>query len=181
MLYKINNFENKTPSTISKEQLLLACGSNIDVYTIETIHDLIQFIGYGKYMNNHEHNVYLRGQTSLYNGSLIPSIYRGRNKYDAITTKYNSRINAAIHSNASFRQYDRKIFDPLLQHYGIKTNQIDVVDNVWVALWFALHQAKCEVINSHEYIYYYHVYLLVLHFRMQVVQEDHNLSNKILC
>lgn len=155
MLYKINNFENKTPSTISKEQLLLACGSNIDVYTIETIHDLIQFIGYGKYMNNHEHNVYLRGQTSLYNGSLIPSIYRGRNKYDAITTKYNSRINAAIHSNASFRQYDRKIFDPLLQHYGIKTNQIDVVDNVWVALWFALHQAKCEVINSHEYIYYY--------------------------
>lgn len=33
MLYKINNFENKTPSTISKKQLLLACGSNIDVYT----------------------------------------------------------------------------------------------------------------------------------------------------
>ena len=41
------------------------------------------------------------------------------------------------------------------QHYGIKTPFVDLVDNVWVALWFALHQAKTKVINSHEYVYFY--------------------------
>ena len=55
----------------------------------------------------------------------------------------------------SFTQYERIVLEPLLQHYGIKTPFIDLVDNVWVALWFALHQAKCKTINSHEYIYYY--------------------------
>lgn len=155
MLYKINNFEKKTPSTIYKEPVDLACGSSIDVYTIETIHDLVQFIGFGKYMNNEKHNVFLRGQTSLYGGKLVPSIYRDRTRYDTITTKFNTRISQTIEGQASFKQYDRKVFDPLIQHYGIKTNQIDVVDNIWIALWFALHKATTEVINSHEYIYYY--------------------------
>ena len=155
MLHKIDNFENKTPSEIKSEKIILSCGDEIKVYTIETIHDLVQFIGFGKYINNHGHNVYLRGQTSLYNGSLIPSIYRNRDKYDSITAKFNKKINSAITSCKSFKKYDRKILDPLLQHYGIKTNQIDVVDNIWVALWFALHETKCETINSHEYVYYY--------------------------
>lgn len=55
----------------------------------------------------------------------------------------------------SFTQYDKIILEPLLQHYGIKTPYIDLVDNVWVALWFALHQAKTTIINSHEYVYFY--------------------------
>jgi hypothetical protein len=32
--------------------------------------------------------------------------------------------------------------EPLLQHYGIRTTWLDVVDNIWVALWFACHQAR---------------------------------------
>ena len=44
--------------------------------------------------------------------------------------------------------------ESILQHYGVKTTYLDVVDNVWVALWFALHQAKTKSINSHEYVYY---------------------------
>jgi hypothetical protein len=31
--------------------------------------------------------------------------------------------------------------EPLLQHYGFKTSWIDLVDNIWVALWFACHRA----------------------------------------
>lgn len=33
----------------------------------------------------------------------------------------------------------RASVEPLLQHYGIVTRWLDVVDNVWVALWFACH------------------------------------------
>lgn len=31
----------------------------------------------------------------------------------------------------------RAVIEPLLQHYGVKTRWLDVVDNIWVALWFA--------------------------------------------
>lgn len=61
MLYKVLNFEKKTPSNITFEPIILSCGESINIYTIETVHDLTQFIGYGKYMNNLEHNVFLRG------------------------------------------------------------------------------------------------------------------------
>ncbi|WP_082178271.1 FRG domain-containing protein [Arthrobacter sp. ZBG10] len=33
----------------------------------------------------------------------------------------------------------RATVEPLLQHYGLKTRWLDVVDNIWVALWFACH------------------------------------------
>lgn len=155
MLYKIENFENKTPSNINFEEMTLSCGEHIKIYEITTVHDLTQFIGYGKYINNQQYSVYLRGQTELYNGTLIPSLYRNRNRIDSITTKYNYRINSLKARINSFTQYDRIVLDPLLQHYGIKTPYLDLIDNVWIALWFALHQTKCEVINSHEYIYFF--------------------------
>lgn len=33
----------------------------------------------------------------------------------------------------------RAAVEPLLQHYGTRTRWLDVVDNVWIALWFACH------------------------------------------
>lgn len=33
----------------------------------------------------------------------------------------------------------RATVEPLLQHYGMRTRWLDLVDNVWVALWFACH------------------------------------------
>ena len=155
MLYKIENFEKKTPSNIEYESITLKCGNSVKVYTIKTVHDLTQFIGFGKYMNNNGHNVFLRGQTELYGGALIPSIYRNRTRLDSITAKYNARIEKVKNDVDSFSQYDRTVLDPLLQHYGIKTPYIDLVDNVWVALWFALHKATVKLINSHEYVYYF--------------------------
>ncbi|RGH09938.1 FRG domain-containing protein [Clostridium sp. AF15-31] len=155
MYYIIDNFEKKTPSEISRGIVKLACGNEINVYQIETVHDLTQFIGFGKYKNNHIGNVYFRGQTSLYDGTMIPSLYRGKTRLDTITQKYNERINKVIKEKRIFNQYNRAVFEPLIQHYGVKTPYIDVVDNVWVALWFALHQAKSVSINAHEYVYYY--------------------------
>jgi len=155
MIYKIDKFEEKTPSKIDFDTITLSCGEEIKVYTIETVHDLTQFIGYGKYMNCQNHNVYLRGQTALYDGKLIPSLYRGKINTESITMKYNQRMNEFRKNIRSFHQYERNVLEPLLQHYGIKTPYIDLVDNVWVSLWFALHQANSSIVNSHEYIYYH--------------------------
>jgi hypothetical protein len=38
----------------------------------------------------------------------------------------------------------RAAVEPLLQHYGIRTRWLDLVDNVWIALWFACHEQKTE-------------------------------------
>ena len=154
-MYLIESYEQKTPSNIKHETIKLSCGTNIKVYEIETIHDLIQFVGYGKYMNCQEHNVYLRGQTSLYEGALIPSLYRGNSNCLSRTLKYNERINRLKRNVRSFNQYEKVVLEPLLQHYGIKTPYIDLVDNIWVALWFALHQSNTKIVNSHEYVYYH--------------------------
>ena len=121
MFYKIDNFEQKTPSTIIYENCILKCGSTINVYQIETVHDLTQFIGFGKYKNNKVGNVYIRGQNSLYNGAMIPSLYRDCTKLDIRTQSYNKRIKDVLKNVSKFKQYDRKIFEPLIQHYGIKT------------------------------------------------------------
>jgi hypothetical protein len=45
---------------------------------------------------------------------------------------------------AMFPLFEQIPFDarePLLQHYGLRTTWIDLVDNVWVALWFACYNA----------------------------------------
>ena len=65
------------------------------------MHDLTQFIGFGKYKNNQVGNVYFRGQTSLYNGAMIPSLYRGKTRLDSIAWKYNERINRVIKEKKS--------------------------------------------------------------------------------
>ena len=151
---KINNFEKRTTSTIACEDEQLYCGDTIRVYKIESIHDLTQFIGFGKYINKQEYNVFMRGQTDLFDGKMIPSLFRGRSRFDYITSQYGKRMNEIKSSCPMFENYERNIMDSMLQHYGIKTPYIDLVDNVWVALWFSLHQAKSVLINSHEYVYY---------------------------
>ena len=40
-----------------------------------------------------------------------------------------------------------------MQHYGIKTTTIDLVDNVWIALWFALHKTQVVVVGNREHIH----------------------------
>lgn len=43
--------------------------------------------------------------------------------------------------------------ESLLQHYGIPTNFIDVVDNHWIALWMGLNKS-IEIKSLTKYYYY---------------------------
>lgn len=53
----------------------------------------------------------------------------------AEVTKRTQQTSAALVSGTY-----RAVVEPLLQHYGVKTRWLDVVDNIWVALWFACFQ-----------------------------------------
>lgn len=66
MLYRVNEFEKKTPSNIDVEQIKLSCGEFVNMYTIKSVNDLTQFIGFGKYINNMNYNLLMRCQADLY-------------------------------------------------------------------------------------------------------------------
>ena len=149
----INDFEKKTKTKIIKESITLYSGNVIPVYTITTANDLIQYVGYGKYINYLNTNVFIRGQVDLYNGMLVPSLFRGKKNLNSAVSKFYERINSILSSEKSFSRFPKSVFEATIQHYGIKTTQIDLVDNLWVALWFASNEFYGRIIDTNEHVF----------------------------
>jgi len=120
--------------------------SGQQVYHVTSPHVLLQASGYLKHVlgNQMPCSVLFRGQDKLYK-TLEPTLYRNvksqkvKSNRDAALKEYLELLKA---ENKVLRAIAEPIWDPLLQHYGIRTKWLDLVDNVWVALWFACHSAK---------------------------------------
>ena len=131
-----------------------AIGCN--VYHVTKPHVLIQAAGYLKHVRaSSNKSVYFRGQRTLY-PTIPPTLYRGlktpnaRDKRDAEMQLLLKRIRK---QKVIFRAVADHAQEPLLQHYGLKTRWLDVVDNVWIALWFACHSA--HAFGSHgQYLHF---------------------------
>lgn len=54
---------------------------------------------------------------------------------------------------AENQPYCELVLEGLLQHYGIKTHYVDIVDNHWIALWFGLYEST-KLKNIHSYLCY---------------------------
>lgn len=120
--------------------------SGQEVFHVNSSHVLIQAAGYLK------HNlaliegmgVYFRGQTRLYD-EITPSLFRGignnSNKIPQRRDKIDELIDSIYSAGDALRSVDRRCAEPLLQHYGVRTTWLDVVDNIWVAIWFACNDA----------------------------------------
>ena len=91
----------------------------------------------------------MRGQGRLYD-SLSPTLYRGISN-TMTQSKRHQRLAKVVQefcmASSLFNDMPDYAKEPLLQHYGIKTSWLDLVDNIWVALWFATHRAY---ISGHE-------------------------------
>ncbi len=88
----------------------------------------------------------------MYNGALIPSLYREKTNLST-TSKFYHRVNSIWNNNNSFAKSPKRIFEATIQHYGIKTTQIDIVDNLWIALWFASNEFRGKTIKSNEHLF----------------------------
>lgn len=146
----------------------------------DTPQGFIQAIGYLKYtLSQKGYDVVLRGQQQLY-GNLKPSLFRNsgtsQDEYNTTEDFFNKRIldtkekfakryieylqkdsNKSIKSLQKdmydFIDVEEQFFPPLLQHYGIKTPWLDVVDNIWVALWFSCWESdRIFPVSDTEYI-----------------------------
>lgn len=127
------------------------------VLEIRDHHALIMAAGHLKFRfaNSEAEGIYLRGQRKLY-GSLSPTLFRDdktKKPCDKRVDGLNEVIDQYRQSCSIFQNFEQWSHEALLQHYGISTTWIDLVDNVWVALWFACHRAVCSGTND-EFLHF---------------------------
>jgi hypothetical protein len=115
------------------------------VFQVDSPHAFVQAIGYLKHLAGTRGNVVAyRGQRKLYDAALVPSLFRG-----VTTQKMKAKreqqlgalLNGIARDKAVLQAVNKHAREPLLQHYGINTRWVDLVDNVWVGLWFACYRA----------------------------------------
>ncbi len=139
-------------------KFLLDSKESAEVYHVNNPHLLIQACGYLKHLNGKENltSVFYRGQSSLHGLKLVPTLYRGirsQGTYNKRNNAMNTYIKVCQKHGKILKQVPEYAWEPLLQHYGIKTRWIDVVDNVWVALWFACHKVHATGPNG-KYLHF---------------------------
>lgn len=136
-------------------------GRNVPIYEVYSVHGLNQMIGYAKFTYNNYGSVFYRGECRLHQ-SLIPSLFR-ECKYTSSKAKKLNELLHLIHAdNRLERELKLSDVDPekqeikiegMLQHYGVPTRFIDVVDNHWIALWMGLY--KIQTLKRINKYYHY--------------------------
>jgi len=137
------------------------CGHSVPIYEVENVHALNQLIGYAKFINHSYGDVYYRGECKLHD-SLLPSLFRGYTNTSIIAGQLNNLIKKILNDEHMKNEIKIDLSDRtsaalkvegILQHYGIKTRFIDVVDNHWVALWMGLNRC-IKYKQLYEYYHY---------------------------
>ena len=110
-------------------------------------HALTRAAGYLKHvLGQRGATVLFRGQTALWK-ECIPSLFRTKGPLSQhVQSRRIQQLEEYVkeaRQAGAFIQGQRHPFEfaheAILQHYGIRTRWLDVVDNIWVALWFAVH------------------------------------------
>lgn len=130
---------------------------NNRIITITTPQLLAGFAGYLKYKLRGK-NVYYRGE-SAFHESTIPSLFRFDKEKNEIPTEEKIELRFKAHNElieglkTSFKatRFKNENIEPILQHYGIKTSWIDLVDNLFVSIWFSNYDSK----NDFTYIKFF--------------------------
>lgn len=113
------------------------------IFHVQDTHTLIQAAGYLKHVRGSKNAelVYFRGESKLY-PTLPPTAFRGISSHRAVSNAIARIHNAIAQFSRPLKSTGSYAHEALLQHYGLKTTWIDLVDNIWVALWFACHNAR---------------------------------------
>jgi hypothetical protein len=132
--------------------------SGFQVLVVKDPHALVKAAGYLKFTHagtDKSEAIYFRGERKIY-GNLSPTLFRGFQSQKAKekrTLAINKTLTSYRDNCRIFSKFGQHAHEPLLQHYGISTTWIDLVDNLWVALWFACHRAKSSG-NLGQYLHF---------------------------
>lgn len=127
------------------------------VLEVSDPHALIQAAGYLKHRCALDgESVFFRGQEATYS-SLAPTLFRGipasQRAQAARSSAKNKFLKEVVSTSSIFQKFHAVAHEPLLQHYGLQTTWLDLVDNIWVALWFASHRAHSSGVGG-KYLHF---------------------------
>ena len=163
------------------------CGNDVPVYEVQTVHALNQIIGHAKFNNQLFGNVYYRGECKLHS-SLKPSLFRGvknTNKVSESLMKLIDRIikdpgmDKILKITGSDLDCVKIYVEGMLQHYGIPTRFIDVVDNHWIALWMGLNRSQ-KIKQIGTYYHYTERSIPLIEMTMDSKETDESLFQYIV-
>lgn len=135
---------------LRKAGVVLECveGDNSPYICINNPVIIAAFAGFVK--NRHPATeIYFRGESGNY-PHVVPSLFRDRclplqdnELIKARWKAYRELKNAVFdHYKSTVSRFQKEDIDNLFQHYGIKSPVIDLVDNIYVAIWFAMEGSK---------------------------------------
>lgn len=126
VLKKVSQFENEI-STGNRQ--------GAPCITVSSYRALVRVAGYFKYRS--EGHVVFRGQTRCF-GAMKASLHRrSPSPSDRVVDSFLARYRAAL--DIDKEPLEKIGTEPLLQHYGIDTRWLDVVDSLPHALFFSAH------------------------------------------
>lgn len=163
------------------------CGNVVPIYEVSTVHALNQLIGHAKFNNEAYGNVFYRGECKLH-PSLKPSLFRNVKHSEKSTDRLCRLIQKIVDDEKMRKQLkiDGQQFEivkykieGLLQHYGIPTRFIDVVDNHWIALWMGLNRAE-KLKQFNHYFHYEERTIPMVELAKNITFDDNDLFQHIL-
>lgn len=146
----------------------------IPLYKINSCDELNRLIGYARFQYANEGKTILyRGQPSLFKNALQPSIARERENSAGTTTEAIKNLKTTLNNIKQCTDLrkcligprarmqvleqedaDKDVIEGCIQHYGCRTRMIDLVDNHWIALWFAT-VSDGHPVNENAYVLLY--------------------------
>lgn len=142
---------------------------DIPIFSVSTMHEFNQLVGYVKYLNASNGTVLYRGQPKDW-GALKPS---GNRENGCVSSElisalakdkdFRHYLGLDSYEISGWKKYQEIIISAVLQHYGANTSCMDFVDNHWCALWFGIYSfdsctqsyIRREDKESSLYIYLY--------------------------
>lgn len=144
------NFRDKKKIYLPLAEVVTDEASNIKVLHVRDFITLVQAIDKIKYVGGlADTKVYLRGQSSLYTGQIMPSAYRHGDK-SSVDKKIVGLIEMLKDvAGDEIRKLSDDVIEGLFQQYEQSSRWVDAVDNIWVALWFACHRRweQCDRVS----------------------------------
>ena len=153
----------RTPGTHFVKEFTFSCGNKVPIFEIDNYHGLNQLLGHAKFNNRNYGNVYYRGECHLHE-TLIPSLYRKIKNISKAGKRLNELVELIKTDSSLSNEFklknsrnslkeDKARIEGALQHYGIPTGFVDIVDNHWIALWMGLYKSR-RIKKIKEYNYY---------------------------
>ena len=155
--------EYRTPGTHFVKEFTFNCGNTVPIFEIDNYHGLNQLLGHAKFNNRKYGNIYYRGECHLHE-TLMPSLFRKINNISKAATKLNVLVELIktdqllsnefkLKNTDNSLKEDKARIEGALQHYGIPTGFVDIVDNHWIALWMGLYK-NIRIKKIKEYQHY---------------------------